>query len=283
VPSRIIYDLGTQFLNDPGLPAVIDALAKATKGKPRGITVVEAEGVIEIAWLRIGYGDYPVATLRALDQINENDAWAAGLSEVLKKARPDTAEAVEKVEIAHRYQHLEKLFGAALPDWLNWGMLNSLDGVKEEHCEVVLQKLQAATQPLNNDQVAKIVFEAWHGPSDEDVEDQDEDEDEDEDETPPTPEQDEQDEQDEPDLDAELSAAVRVIVHRARRPLPTSVAASRALSLVEAARYLDKLHELATGGSAAKRIADRAEARSREGKATAAGIETASAERWSER
>jgi hypothetical protein len=106
----------------------------------------------------------------------------------------------------------------------------------------------------------------------------------DDDEDPPTPDptMDEQDDEvlsSSPDLDAELLAALNVILHHARRPMPTSIGGISGAELVEAARFLDKLHELATGGSSVKRIADAAEARSRSGSAAnGAGL----TDRWSE-
>jgi hypothetical protein len=155
-------------------------------------------------------------------------------------------------------------------------MLGLLDGVEPKRRKQVLAKLQVATQPVDEDQVFNIVYDYDVRRADHDDEDQDDDADDD---APtqnggkaPTPSP--------PDgLAPELIEALRVILHHARRPMPTSVGGIEGAELVEAARFLDKLHELATGGSTVKRIADAAEARSRSGRAANGEGLT---ERWSE-
>jgi hypothetical protein len=283
VPSSIIYDLATD-LDDPDLPSIIEALAKATKGKTKVITVAAANEVVDLTKLQIKFGDYPAATLSALDKNvpdDDDSAWAAGASEQLKKARPTTEEAAQKIVLAYHRKHLEKLFGGALPEWLDEMTLDLLDDVEDPHRKTLLQKLQAMPQPLDDGQIFNIIFiinaiRRSGGDKDQDSEedqcgdeDQDEQDDERDDEVPSPP-----------DLDAELLEALRVILHHARRPMPTSVGGIKGAELVEAARFLDKLHELATGGSRVKRIADRAEARSRNGRGAAET--TASTDRWSE-
>ena len=277
VPSRIIYALASD-LYDPDLPTVIEALDKATKGKTKVITVAEANEVIDLTRLRIVFGDYPKATLFALNEIIPPDVeWAAGASEELKKAQPDSGEAADKIVLAYRRKRLEELFGGVLPDRLGEMAFDWLEDVAPEHRPQVLAMLNDASQPLDWRHVANITTDARF----DDDEDQDDD-----DEDPPTP--DPMDEQDDevlssaPGLDAELLEALNVILHHARRPMPTSVGGIEGAELVEAARFLDKLHELATGGSTVKRIADRAEARSRNGRSAACDETTASTERWSE-
>jgi Protein of unknown function (DUF3102) len=278
VPSTIIYDLGDD-IDDPDLPTIIEALGKATKGKTKVITVDEAEDVIELTKLRIKLGDYPKATLSALDKNIPDDAeWAAEASEELKKAQPDTAEAADAIVLAHHRKHLEELFGGALPDWLDKNMLDYLDGVESKHRKQVLAKLQAATQPLDEDQVFNFVHDVRY-----DVRRADQDGDD-----APTPASDEVtrgwppsvvtrgdadggvDEAPSPpdSLDAELLAALHVVLHHARRPMPTSVGGIKGRELVETKNFIEALHEIATGGSTVKRIADAAEARSRSGRAT---------------
>jgi hypothetical protein len=283
VPSTIIYDLGAD-IEDPDLPAIIEALAKAAKGKPKVITVDEADEVIDLAKLRIKFGNHPKATLVALNENVPDDVeWAASAVEQLKQERPDTDEAADKIVCAHHQKSLEALYGSALPDWLGADMLNHLDGVEPEHRKRMLAKLQAATQPLDEDQIFSAVMAVRYGHADQDDGDDDT-------ESAPAGHTDEQGDADgdaeggvvddeappPPGLDAELRAALSVILHHARRPMPTSVGGIKGLELVEAARFLDKLHELATGGSTVVRIADRAEARSRSGKAANGN------DRWSE-
>jgi Protein of unknown function (DUF3102) len=276
VPSRIIYALASD-LDDPALPAMVEALAKATKGKTKVITVADADEVIELARWRIKFGDHPAAALRALDHIDKiveaAVEWAAGASEELKKARPDSEEAADKIVLAYRRKRLEELFGGALPDRLGEMALDWLEDVEPEHRKQVLAKLNDASQPLDWRQVANITTDArFLSVSDEDQDDDAE--------IDPTPEQRDDDEAPSPlDLNAEFLDALRVIVHHARRPMPTSIGGIYGAELVEAARFLDKLHELATGGSSVKRIADAAEARSRSGRAANGEGRT---ERWSE-
>jgi hypothetical protein len=269
VPSRIIYALADD-LDDPDLPAIIEALDKAAKGKTKVVTVAEASEVIDLTRLRIKFGNYPKATLFALNEIIPPDVeWAAGASEELKKAQPDSEEAAGKIVLAYRRKRLEELFGGVLPDRLGEMAFDWLEDVAPEHRPQVLAKLN---QPLDWRQVANITTDARF----DDDEDQDDDED-------PDP-MDEQDDEvlSPPDLDAELLEALNIILHHARRPMPTSVGGIAGAELVEAARFLDKLHELATGGSTVKRIADRAEARSRNGRSAACDETTASTDRWSE-
>jgi hypothetical protein len=266
VPPTIIYRLADEFIDDPDLPVVIKALVKESGTAERPLSVAAANEVVDLTKLRIKFGDYPPATLFALNERIPDDAeWAAGASEELKKARPTTEEEADKIVLAYRRKHLDGLFGGALPDWLDERMLNWLGDVEEQHRKGVMRKLQAASQPLDWRQVVEITNDARFLSDDQD----------DDAEIAPTPEQtDEQDDADSevpspPDLDAELLAALHVILHHARRPMPTSVGGIEGAELVEAARFLDKLHELATGGSTVKRVADRAEARSRSGRRAA--------------
>jgi hypothetical protein len=179
VPPSIIYKLAWKTDN-PDLPAIIEALNKASKSAGN-LSVVDAEQVIDLTELRIKFGDHPTATLFALNENIPDDAeWAAGASEELKKERPTSAEAAEKIVLAHRRKHLEELFGGALPDWLGEMMLDHLDDVEPEHRKKVLQKLQGASHPLAWRQVAEI--------TDDGDEDGDEDQDDDA-EIEPTPEQ----------------------------------------------------------------------------------------------
>jgi Protein of unknown function (DUF3102) len=272
VPSRIIYALASD-LDDPDLPAIIEALDSFAK-----ITVADAEEVIDLTRLRIEFGDYPLATLFALKIIPRDVEWAAAASAELKKAQPDSDATAGKIVLAYRRKRLEELFGGALPDRLGEMAFDWLENVEPEHRKQVLAKLNDASHPLDWRHIAYITPDAvaslFIG-----------DEDQDDDEDPPTPDptMDEQDDEvlsSPPDLDAEFVAALNVILHHARRPMPTSIGGIiSGAELVEAARFLDKLHELATGGSSVKRIADAAEARSRSGRAANGQGPT---DRWSE-
>jgi len=250
LPPTIVYDLGKD-IDDPDLPAIIEALVKAEKP----LSAPAAKIVVGRARLRVKHGDHSLSTLFALEIIPDDAAWSAGASAELKSARPTTDEEADKIVLAYHRKHLETLFGGALPDWLDNDMLGLLDEVEPEHRAIMLAKLRAASQPLDWRQLFEIT-RVTRDDEDEDGDDADGD--------APTPAP---IVFDGPDLDAELLQAVRVIVHHARRPMPTSVGGIEGAELVEAARFLDKLHELATGGSAVKRIADAAD-RSRSGRAS---------------
>jgi Protein of unknown function (DUF3102) len=273
VPPTVFYqlaDLDFKFDDDSDdLPTIIDALAKATKDKTKLITVAEADQVIDLTALRIDFGDYPTATLHALRNMPPDVEWAAGASKELKKAQPDSGEAADKIVLAFRRKRLEELFGGALPDRLGEMALDWLEDVEPERRQQVLAMLNEDAS-LDWRQVADII---------------DDDQDDDAETAQSTDEQDDDGRPTEPGhfYDPDFLDALRVILHHARRPMPTSIGGISGAELVEAARFLDKLHELATGGSTVKRIADRAEARSRNGRSAACDETTASStDRWIE-
>jgi hypothetical protein len=97
VPMRVIYDLAGD-LDDRDLPAIIEALTTLSKSAPKGktVSVAAAENVIDLARLRARHGDYPEATLDALDLIPE-DEWAKLAAEKLKELRPTTEEEADRL------------------------------------------------------------------------------------------------------------------------------------------------------------------------------------------
>jgi hypothetical protein len=101
VPMRVIYDLAADNdVEDPDLPAIIEALAKASKSKK--LSVADADEVVETTRLRIQFGDYPPATLWALDRVNLPHEWAKQASEKLKELRPTTEEQADQIIEAYR-------------------------------------------------------------------------------------------------------------------------------------------------------------------------------------
>jgi Protein of unknown function (DUF3102) len=98
VPMRIIYDLADD-IEDSDLPAIIEALAKASKSAK--ISVDEANEVVELTRLRIQFGDYPPATLFALDSLSD-EGWAKQASEKLKEVRPTTDEEADRIIDSYR-------------------------------------------------------------------------------------------------------------------------------------------------------------------------------------
>jgi hypothetical protein len=153
VPKRIIYDLGDD-IDAADLPAIIGELAKASKSK--SINGPRAEEVINLARLRIAYGDYPEATLLALDDLN-NSEWTGQAAESLKKAAPTTNEEAERIVHAHYRSHVEALYSSPLPDWIDNKMLDLLENATDY--KRVLDKLNAATAPLAFEQVLDFVYD----------------------------------------------------------------------------------------------------------------------------
>jgi hypothetical protein len=283
LPPTIVYELGEDI--DADLPAIIAALDKASKSGNKPLGVDAANEVINLVRLRIEFGDYPPATLRALRGTPHDGtrSWGSAAVEALKKARPTTNEEAERIVLDHHRRYVETFYGG-LPAWLDETALDFLDQMKtrlnEQHREQVTQKLQAAATPLDLSQVMGVARDVQGEPYDVAVSVSDEDQSDDADDDEPTQNGGKAPTPSPPDgLAPELIEALRVIVHFARRPMPTSIGGINGAELVEAARFLDKLHELATGGSTVKRIADAAEARSRSGRAANGEGLT---ERWSE-
>jgi Protein of unknown function (DUF3102) len=155
VPARIIYSLG-EDIDDPNLPAIIEALALASEAKP--ISVAAAKEIIHLTELRIEHGDYPEATLLALDHLSTDlDEWAKQAAESLKTAKPTTNEEAKRIVHAHYRSHVEALYHSPLPDWIETEMLDLLENATDY--KRVLDKLNAAPAPLAFEQVLDIVFD----------------------------------------------------------------------------------------------------------------------------
>jgi hypothetical protein len=181
VPMRTIYDLGLDDdIDAADMPAIIDALAKASKSK--SINASRAEEVINLTRLQVEHGDYPEATLFALGYLG-SDEWEARAAEDLKRVEPTTKEAAEQISRAHHRAHVGVLYGSPLPDWLDSGMLCSLELALhdttpgEEQRKRISQQLNAAPEPLDSKQVWNIAYQH----------DQDDDGEDDDDEAEPAP------------------------------------------------------------------------------------------------
>ena len=152
LPMRAIYRLGNDFKpDDPNLPSIIKALTAAAKGKPKVISVAEADNVIELALLRIEHGDYPDATLNALADLG-GGPWTASATEALKAKRPTTEEEAEQITDAAHRAHVVALYApfGGLPEDLPDDALRTLEGVSEEHRGAVLEKIKYLARPLTD-------------------------------------------------------------------------------------------------------------------------------------
>jgi hypothetical protein len=98
MPSRVVYELARD-VDDPDLPAIIEALAEVTKGESKSISVSEALTAIRIVKARREYGDYPPAALFAMSLVDSvlPEAEAAQTIAALKEARPTTDEAAAEI------------------------------------------------------------------------------------------------------------------------------------------------------------------------------------------
>jgi hypothetical protein len=98
IPSRVVYELARD-VDDPDLPAIIEALAEVTKGESKSISVSEALTAIRIVKARREYGDYPPAALFAMSLVDSvlPEAEAAQTIAALTEARPTTDEAAAEI------------------------------------------------------------------------------------------------------------------------------------------------------------------------------------------
>jgi hypothetical protein len=175
VPARTIYELaeidGKKVLkendnvtgvNDPAMPTIIAALKEA--GRKKQLTYTEANIKIGFAVLRHKWGNYPDETLEALEEIPEKAEWAEGAIDALKRAKSDKEDVAYGIVDNCRLKHLEKLYGGALPTWLNVSKLHvAFDTVEAEHRPEVLRRLMASKEPLDSDQVMDLVREVKKG------------------------------------------------------------------------------------------------------------------------
>ena len=160
LPMRAVYRLGNDFEpDDAGLPIVIEALTTATKGKSKVISVAEADDVIDMTLLRIEHGNYPDATLTAID--NLSGPWTASASEALKDARPTTAEEAKQITDAAQRAHLVALYApyGGLPDDLPDDALWSLEQVSEKDRSAVLEKIKCLARPLTEEAIMDCVYD----------------------------------------------------------------------------------------------------------------------------
>ena len=159
LPKCTIYQLGNDFLEDDRLPTIIEALTAATKDKSK-ISVDEANGVIEMTLLRISHGDYPDATLTAIDNLPSRKIWTASATEALKAKRPTTAEEAEQITDAAQRAHVVALYApyGGLPDDLPDDALRSLEQVSEGNRTAVLEKIKCLARPLTDEAILKCIY-----------------------------------------------------------------------------------------------------------------------------
>jgi hypothetical protein len=165
LPMRAVYRLGNDLEpDDPNLPIIIEALTAATKGKPKVISVAEADGVIDMTLLRIEHGDYPDATLTAIADLGKWEPWTASATEALKAERPTTADAAEQISDAAHRAYVVSLYApfGGLPDEVPDDALWALEEVSEEHRGAVLEKIKYLARPLTDKAIVDCVHDLAH-------------------------------------------------------------------------------------------------------------------------
>jgi hypothetical protein len=160
ITARTLYELALDEIDNPNLPAMIDALAAASKGKT--LSYDGAMNVIGLAEMRAKYGDLPDATLNAVWEIlgevdNEpKDPWEQEAIAALKEAKPKTEKAAEAIINPIRHAPVAALYAphGELPA-MPTDCLETLECVVEEDRAAVLEKLKAAER-LDFDKVQAI-------------------------------------------------------------------------------------------------------------------------------
>jgi hypothetical protein len=266
-------------LEEEVLPAVIDALAK--RAKKVFLKVADAAEIVDHVTLVRLYGDFPLATLRELEVTEGCRPWSDKAGEVLKRDKPTTTDAAEKITCAVHRGHVESLYAAhgempPVPD----DALYLLEDIAEDRRAKMLERLRAAPQPLSADDVETIwvhnLDDDGDGASDEgDGVSPDEDDDDLDDDGVVPDEGDDDGDGGVPETptsvsphDEPLVAAINTILSFSLRSPATLCVACNAtrlssVDLIAAANFLSEIAAALAGNNNATKIADRAEARSR--------------------
>jgi hypothetical protein len=248
--------------------------------------VADATEIIEHVVLARQYGDFPLATLRALEDIEGRcPSWSDNASEALKRIKPTTTDDVRKITDNVKRGHVRSLYAAhgelpPVPD----DALYFLEDLAEDSRAKMLERLRAAPQPLSADDVTAIWVhlddDGDDAPDKDDGDSPDEDDDDLDDgdappdggdvldddapaEAPPSV----------PPHDEPLVTAVLTILAFSNRAPATLLAVCNATStssveLIAAANFLSEIAAELAGNNNAIKIADRAEARSRRNAST---------------
>jgi hypothetical protein len=244
-----LYSLIDESEDD--LPAIIQALEKEASRK--FLKAAEAENIIFRARCKHRFGDLPEATLRALD-LCEGEDWFNIAAKRLKKQQPATDEVAEKILHDAHFDHVARLYAEhgklpAVPT-----LLSCLENVPPEHRASTFAKLSQVKGPIT---AADIIDAAMPPDDDDDDDDEDQQDEGDQGETP----------KHEPEiispLPQELLTALMTLVDFADKPCPRIVSGITYAQLSTIMSFVKELQRILDDGNAAKRAADRAEARSR--------------------
>jgi Protein of unknown function (DUF3102) len=225
VPNRAIYRLGAFDPDDDRLPAIIKVLGDTAK--ERRLTLAEADELIELVH---DYGDHPLPVLKAMDAITTWHPRCDALIEAIQKARPDTAEVAEQIaeDIRRQYEaENDKPDEATDGDEVDTDEADEAAGDDEADEAAAGDEADAETA-ADGDGAAEAKAAA--------------------DRAPPT---------------TELVEALKVVLHYAQHSTLSSAGGFTYHELSEIAAFVTYLREIEQSTSQAKRVADRAEARSR--------------------
>ena len=168
VPARIIYGLANDYLDDPDLPVIVEALHKAAKSaKKKNISTADAEVVIDLAVMRVVHGDLPDATLYAVDSLHEDDGWRTQAIATLKKEQPETEEAADAIIKRLHREHVASQYAThgTLPENVPDDALYLLENEPEDRRQRILEGLLRAEEdgkgPLTREVVQDIINKVW--------------------------------------------------------------------------------------------------------------------------
>jgi hypothetical protein len=219
-----LYDLVDEEEGD--IPAIIDELAKhATKKR---LKAEDAGRIIAIGRARVRHGDHPDATLLALDDLPIGFRLGGeSLPWVLEAAEALKAQNPTTDEAAAKIvDEFERAYDEAADD----------GGDHDEDDHNVSDDADGDDDGGDDDGGGDDVDGSEHDIT----------------ELPPTP------------LADELLRALKIVLHYALRPLPTKVGGITGPELMRIADYVQELYNTMHGSDQVRRVADRAEARSRQ-------------------
>jgi len=145
---------------DELMETIIAALAEvATDNR---LKPADADMIIELVRLRVRFGgDYPDATLFALDRQRAAKPWREKVAEALKAKRPTTEKAADAVILDAMQEHVAELYGSALPVLAPENAEDILAGlarVPAEDRQQVLDQLRKAKQPVTMETVCAAMM-----------------------------------------------------------------------------------------------------------------------------
>jgi hypothetical protein len=174
-----IYDLVDLDVRDDVSNDLMEDIitALAAKATDTQLRPDAASRIIELAQLRVEWGNFPEATLDALSAV-EREPWREKSIEALKREKPRTDAAAAAVVLKVLREHVANLYynrwRRTLPEFENErSSLEYLASVPEAKRAEVQAVLQAAEPPLKHDYVVAVIGRIVGGEDDTDDADDD--------------------------------------------------------------------------------------------------------------